>query len=119
MKITVIKNNREYEKALAFADELFDKKVKKGSAEGDQLELLLLVIKDYEDKHYPIKCSDSIEAIKLYMEEKNIKAKDLVPLIGSKSYVSQVLNKKKPLTAAIMKVLHQKMGIPAEILLAA
>jgi hypothetical protein len=54
-----------------------------------------------------------------HMEEKNIKAKDLVPLLGSKSYVSQLLNKKKPLTAAIMRVLYQKMGIPAEILLAA
>lgn len=119
MKITIIKNKKEYETILSYVDELFDKKVKKGSPEGDQLELLLLVVKDYEDKHYPIKCSDSIEAIKLYMEEKNMNAKDLIPFIGSKSYVSQILNKKKPLTAAIMKILYQKLGIPAEILLAA
>lgn len=80
--------------------------------------MLLLVIKDYENKHHPVLPPDPVEAIKLTMEEHGLKAKDLVPLLGSKSYVSQILNRKKPLTAEMMRALHHHLGIPAEVLLA-
>ena len=79
------------------------------------MELLLLVIKDYEDKNHPIPLPDPIETIKIMMEEKGLKAKDLA--IGGKSYVSQILNRKKPLTANMMRILHKNLGISAEVLL--
>lgn len=116
MEIKVLKTEEDYDEALARADEIFDAIA--GSPEGDELELLLLVIKDYEDKHHPVPPPDPIEAIKLTMEEKGLKAKDLAPWIGSKGYVSQILNRKKPLTAEVMKALHKHLGIPGDILLA-
>lgn len=118
MKIAPIKNESQYQKALETVDKMFNKKVKKGTPEGDQLEILLLLIKDFEDKHYPIAPPDPVEAIKIIMKERGLKNKDMTRFIGSKSYVSQVLRKKKPLTAQMMKILHKKLGIPAEILLA-
>lgn len=116
--IKPIHTEKEYQTSLDWVDKMFDKRVKPGSAEGELLQVVLLLIKDYEDKHYPVPMPDAIEAVKLKMEEKGLKAKDLIPIIGSKSYVSQLLNKKKPLTADIMKALHKMLGIPAEVLLA-
>ncbi|OFX22765.1 MAG: transcriptional regulator [Bacteroidetes bacterium GWA2_31_9] len=118
MKVSLIKTEKEYLEALDLVDEMFDKKVKKDTSGGNDLELLLLVIKDYEDKHYTISFPDPIEAIKCTMKEKGLKNKDLEKYIGSKSYVSQILNKKKPLTVAILKILHKNLNIPSDILLA-
>jgi HTH-type transcriptional regulator/antitoxin HigA len=78
----------------------------------------LLLIKQYEDEHYPIPSPDPLEVVKLKMEERGLINKDLVNWIGSKSYVSALLNGKKPLTLRIAKIFHQKLGIPAEVLLA-
>ena len=116
MNVKTIKNEEDYDKALARADQIFNAPM--GTPEGDELELLLLVIKDYENKYHPVPLPDPIEAIKLSMQEQGLRAKDLVPLLGSKSYVSQVLNRKKPLTAEMMRAIHQKLGVPAEVLLA-
>ncbi|WKN46391.1 transcriptional regulator [Tunicatimonas pelagia] len=102
----------EYPEAAQIFDAQLD------TPEGDELALLLLVIKDYEQRYHPVPSPDPIEAIKLTMQEKGLIAQDLVPLLGSKSYVSQVLNRKKPLTADMMRSLHQHLGIPAEVLLA-
>lgn len=116
MTVKVIKSETEYDAALDRADAIFD--AQPGMPEGDELELLLLVIKAYEDEHHPIPPPDPIEAIKITMEEKGIKAAELTRRIGvSKGYVSQLLNRRKPLTASIMRVLHQQLGIPAEVLL--
>lgn len=117
MKLKPIKTEKEYKSCLEWADRMFDEKVKLSSHRGQDLQIVLLMIKDYEDKHYPIPSPDPIEAIKLKMEEKGFKSKDLVSAIGSKSYVSQILNRKKPLTLEIAKTLHKLLGIPAEILL--
>ncbi len=117
MNVKVIKNEAEYSLALSRADEIFN--AKPATQEGDELELLLLVIKAYEDKHHVVALPDPIEAIKLRMEEQGLKASDLVPEMGSKGYISQVLNRKKPLTAQMMRKLHIKLQIPAEILLGA
>ncbi len=116
MKIKVIKNEEEYDEALARVDQIFE--AQPDTAEADELALLLLVIKDYENKHHPVLPPDPIEAIKLTMQEQGLMAKDLVPLLGSKSYVSQVLNRKKPLTAEMMRSLHHHLGISADVLLA-
>jgi HTH-type transcriptional regulator/antitoxin HigA len=95
-------------------DELFDKKVKLHSTEGEELQVILLLIKQYEDAHYPVPTPDPIEAIKLKMAEKGLKNKDLVGLVGSKGYVSSLLSGKKALTLEIAKIFYQK-SVPAEI----
>ena len=115
MNLKIIRNEEEYDRALTRAEQIFGAQL--GSAEGDELSLLLLVIRDYEQKHHPVPPPDPIEAIKLTMQERGLIAQDLVPLLGSKSYVSQVLNRKKPLTADMMRSLHKHLGIPAEVLL--
>ncbi|MCG3164766.1 MAG: hypothetical protein POELPBGB_00525 [Bacteroidia bacterium] len=117
MKIKVITSEREYNSALKRADEIFN--AKPNTPEGEELGLLLLVIKDYEDRHHSVPLPDAIDTLKIIMHEQGLKNKDLEPMLGSKSYVSQLLNKKKPLSAEVMRTLHQQFGIPADILLAA
>jgi len=118
MNLQIIKTEKEYEDLLEWIDTQFDLKIAAESKEGEQLQIALLLIKQYEDLHYAIPFPDPIEAVKLKMEEKGLMNKDLVSLIGSKGYVSALLNGKKPLTLKIAKILHQKLGIPAEVLLA-
>lgn len=111
-----IKNDNDYEVALERLEIIFDSLP--NTSEGDELEVLVLLIKEYEDRVHPVLPPDPIEVLKLTMQENGLKSKDLIPLIGSKSYVSQILNKKKPLTAEIMRMLHKTLGIPSDILLA-
>lgn len=99
-------------------DNQFDLSVDPETAEEGRLQIALLLIKQYEDDHYPIPSPDPIEIVKLKMEEKGLINKDLVGWIGSKGYVSALLNGKKPLTLRIAKIFQQKLGIPAEVLLA-
>jgi len=117
MELKKIKTKKEYQAYLDWVDELFDKKVKPNSPEGEKLQVALLLIEKYEDEQYPIPLPDAIEAIKLKMQEKGIKSKDLVGKIGSKSYVSSLLSKKKPLTLEIAKVFYKELGVPADVLL--
>jgi HTH-type transcriptional regulator/antitoxin HigA len=112
---TVLKTNAEYKKALSRTIEIFH--AEEGTPESDELDLLLLLVKDYEDRHYEIPNPDPIEVIKLKLEEKGLKQKDLEPIIGSKGYVSSVLSGKKELTLKMVKGLHRMLGIPAEIFL--
>lgn len=117
MKLKPIKTKKEYEAYLDWVDELFDKKVKPNSPAGEELQIALLLIKQYEDEHYPIPTPDPIEAIKLKMAEKGLKNKDLVGLVGSKGYVSSLLSGKKTLTLEMARIFHRKLGVSAEILL--
>lgn len=117
MELKIIKTERQYQKSLEWVDSMFDKKVKPSSPEGEKLQVALLLIKEYEDKHYPIPVPDPISAIKLKMEERGLKNKDLVGIIGSKGYVSAILNGRKPLTLELAKLFHRELSIPAEILL--
>src|ERR1035438_715285 len=103
MKLKPIKTEKEYVIAMKVVDKLFEAKVNYESSAGQDLQILLLLIKDYEDKHYPVPSPDPIEAIKLKMLEKGLKSKDLISAIGSKGYVSQILNRKRPLTLEIVK----------------
>jgi len=118
MDLQILKTENEYEYLLDWVDNQFDLNLPPDSKEGQQLQIALLLIKQYEDLHYNIPYPDAIEAVKLKMEEKGLINKDLVNWIGSKGYVSALLSGKKPLTLRIAKVLHQKLGIPAEVLLA-
>ena len=115
MTYKVIKTEEDYQKAISRIDELMD--VEPNTPEGDELELLVTLIELYEDKKYPIDMPDAIEAIKFRMEQLSLNQQALVPFIGSKSKVSEVLNKKRSLSLSMMRALHKGLGIPAEILL--
>jgi HTH-type transcriptional regulator/antitoxin HigA len=117
MKLKPIKSKKDYEAYLEWVDSLFDKKVKPNSPDGEALQVALLLIKDYEDRHYPIPLPDPIEVIKLKMQERGLKNKDLVGKIGTKGYVSAVLNKRKPLTLELARLFHRELGVSANVLL--
>jgi HTH-type transcriptional regulator / antitoxin HigA len=117
MKLKIIKTKKEYEQYLQWVDQTFNKKTKINTPEGDALQVALLLIKQYEDEHFPIQTPDPIEVIKLKMLEKGLKNKDLVGKIGSKGYVSALLNKRKPLTLEIARIFHNELGVSADILL--
>ena len=117
MKLKVIKTKKEYQAYLIWVDELFDKKVAFNSPEGEDLQVALLLIKQYEDAQFPIPYPDPIAAIKAKMEEKGLKNKDLVGIIGTKGYVSALLNKRKPLNLELARIFHRELGIPADVLL--
>jgi HTH-type transcriptional regulator/antitoxin HigA len=114
----VLKNEDEYDIALERTIEIFH--ADENTPEGEELDLLLLLVRDEEDRHYHIPDPDPnpLEAIKLKLEEKGLKQKDLEHIIGSKGYVSQVLSGKKELTLKMVKGLHRYLGISADILLA-
>ncbi|SPD72601.1 putative transcription regulator with HTH domain [uncultured Desulfobacterium sp.] len=111
----LIKTEEDYNAALDRIEQLMD--AKPGTEEMDELELLTALVEMYEDKHYPIHRPDPVEAIKFRMEQLGLSQKDMVPSIGSKSRVSEVLNRKRPLTLAMMRALRKKLGISAEVLL--
>ena len=117
MRLKPIKSKKEYGAFLAWVDKAFDRKVKINSTEGEILQVALLLIKDYEDKYYPIPTPDPLDAIKLKMDEKGLRSKDLIGKIGSKGYVSAILSGKKPLTLALAKIFHRELGVPANVLL--
>ncbi len=111
----LIKNEEDYDKALFRIEQLMD--AESGTAEMDELELLTALVEMYEERHFPISQPDPIDAIKFRMEQLGLGQKDMVPFLGSKSKVSEVLNGKRPLTLAMMRGLHKGLGIPAEVLL--
>jgi HTH-type transcriptional regulator/antitoxin HigA len=111
----VLKTEKEYKAVLNRTIDIFHSEP--GTADFDELELLLLLVKDYEDKHILIPELDPIEVIKLKMEEKGLKAKDLEPIIGSKGHVSLVLSGKREVTLKMAKALRIFLGIPADVFL--
>jgi len=111
----VIKTTAENERALARIEELF--KAKPGTPKGDELELLILLVETYEAKEFPIDLPDPIEAIRFRMQQANLKQKDLIPIFGSKSKVSEVLNGKRELSLSMIRKLASELGIPTEVLL--
>jgi HTH-type transcriptional regulator/antitoxin HigA len=117
MELKIIKTKKQYEQYLNWIDVQFENKVKSTTPQGEKLQVALLLIKQYEDANYPIPLPDPIDAIKVKMNELGLKNKDLVGKMGSKGYVSSLLNKKKPLTLELAKLFHQELNIPAEILL--
>ncbi len=118
MELRIIKTKKQYEEYLDWVDRQFNNQVKPNNPQGEKLQVALLLIKQYEDVHYPVPVPDPIEVIKLKMQELGIKNKDLVGKVGSKGYVSALLNKRKPLTLELAKLFHRELSIPAEVLLA-
>ena len=117
MELKIIKTKKQYEQYLNWVDVQFENKVKSTTPQGEKLQVALLLIKQYEDANYPIPLPDPIDAIKIKMDELGLKNKDLVGKVGSKGYVSSLLNKRKPLTLELAKLFHQELKIPAEVLL--
>lgn len=115
-KLQPVKTKEQYNQYLEIIDSLVD--CLEGSPEEEFLELVSILVEDYEAKHYPIEAPDPIEAIKLKMEEEGLKRKDLAPYFGSISRVSEVLNRKRPLTLEMIRKIHRGLGISAETLLA-
>jgi HTH-type transcriptional regulator/antitoxin HigA len=111
----VIKTEKDYEKVLARINDLMD--ADPGTPEGDELELLVTLVELYEKAKHAIDLPDPVEAIKFRMEQLGLKQKDLIPHIGSRSKVSEVLSRQRPLSIAMIRKLNVALGIPAEILL--
>ena len=117
MELKIIKTGKQYQEYLDWIDKKFDSKIKADSAEGEKVQVALLLVKQYEDANYPVPLPNPVDAIKLKMQDMGLKNKDWVGKAGSKGYVSAVLNKRKPLTLALARLFHQELHIPAEILL--
>ena len=114
MDIRPLRTKKDYEAALAAIEQLMG--AKRGSPEGDRLDCLVTLVEAYEARHFPLDLPDPVEAIKFVMEQRSLSIKDLVPFIGQPNRVYEVLNRKRPLTLAMIRRLHQGLGIPADVL---
>jgi HTH-type transcriptional regulator/antitoxin HigA len=114
MNIAPIRNEKDYQKALDRLEVIFE--AKKGSELGDELEILSILIDQYENENFPIDMPDPIEAIKFRMEQLGMKQKDLAEIVGFKSRVSEIMNKKRKLTLDMIRKLNTTLHIPTEVL---
>ncbi len=115
MDIRPIKTEADYEAALARIDELMD--AQPDSREGDELDILVVLLESYEEKHHPINAPDPIEAIRFRMDQLGLIDKDLTPYIGPSGRISEILNYKRKLTLTMIRQLHQGLKIPTESLI--
>jgi HTH-type transcriptional regulator/antitoxin HigA len=115
MEVTPIKTQRDYRRCLKEVEGLMD--ARRNTPEGDRLDVLVTLIEAWEAKHYPLDLPDAVEAIKHHMEQKGLAPRDLIPFIGSRNRVYEVLARKRPLTLPMVRRLHQGLGIPAESLI--
>ncbi len=115
MDIQPIKADADYQAALDEIESLFDAKL--GTPEGDRLEVLTILVEAYEDKHYSIPMPDPVAAIEYYMESRGLSRRDLEPYLGSRARVSEILNRRRPLSMEMIRRLHAGLGIPAEVLI--
>ena len=110
-----IRSEADYDDALAEVERLWG--AKRGTPDGDRFDVLVTLIEAYEDEHYPMGQSDPIEAIKARMEQQGLTRKDLESMIGTRTRVAEVLNRKRSLSIGMIRRLHAKLGISAEILI--
>lgn len=115
MEIKPIKNEVDYQASLKEIEILFE--AAPDTPEGDRLEVLTTLVEAYEERHYSIPMPDPVEAILYHMESRGLTRRELEPYIGSRARVSEVLNRKRPLTMEMIRNLHKGLGIPAEILI--
>jgi len=113
----ILRSVDDYRAAVEEIEPLVAEDPDLGTRNADRLELLALLIEDYEEKHHPIEPPDPLEALKFRMDQQGLKQKDLVPLIGSKSKVSEVLAKKRPLSISMVRALSNGLGIPTGVLI--
>lgn len=117
MNIKPIKNDNDYKAALNRLALIFDSK--KGTKNGDELEVLAILIEKFEDEHFPIGLPDPIEAIKFRMEQMGYNQTDLAKVVGLKSRASEILNKKRKLSLEMIRKLHESLNIPTQVLIQA
>ena len=115
MDIKPIKGEADYERALRRVEELWD--APQGSAESDEMDILTTLIEAYEREHYPIDLPDPIEAIKFRLEQKGKDARALIGVLGSRTRVYEVMSSKRALSLNMIRNLHAKLHIPAEVLI--
>lgn len=115
MNIKPIHSEADYQEALNQIETLMD--AKEGTPDGDKLDILVTLVEAYERKAYPVDLPDSVAAINFYMEQNNMMPKDLTPVIGRLNRVYEVLNRTRPLTLKMIRNLHEKFGIPADMLI--
>jgi HTH-type transcriptional regulator/antitoxin HigA len=117
MQITPIKSQRDYKRVLKEIESLM--MAKRNTPDGDRLDVLVTLVEAWEAKHYPLELPDAVEAIKYHMEQQGLVPRDLVAFIGGRNRVYEVLSRKRPLTLAMVRRLHEGLGIPAESLIKA
>ncbi|MBF9254382.1 helix-turn-helix domain-containing protein [Pontibacter sp. 172403-2] len=115
MNIRLIKTEEDYQLALQRLEDIFD--AEPDTPEGDELEVLAFLIDSFEKEHFPIDAPDPIDAVKFRMEQLGIKQKDLAEVLGFKSRVSEVLNRKRKLTLEMIRNLHKRLNIPTNVLI--
>lgn len=115
MEIKPIKTIADYTAALSEIEGLFD--AAPGTPEGDRLEVLVTLVEAYEEQHYQLPLPDPVEAIVYFMDSRGLTRRDLEPFLGSRARVSEVLNRKRPLSLEMIRKLNTGLGIPAEVLI--
>ena len=115
MDVRPVRTETDYQATLAEIERLFD--AAPDTPEGDRLVILTTLVEVYEEQRYFIPAPDPIEAIKYYMERRGLSRGDLMPYIGSRARVAEVLNRRRPLSLEMIRRLHTGLGIPAEILI--
>ncbi len=117
MDIKPIRTHADYRRALKEISALMKADPDPGTPEGDRLDILATLVQAYEQRHFPMDLPDPVEAIKFRMDQQGLQPKDLEPMIGQRNRVYEVLNRKRPLTLAMVWRLHTALGIPAESLI--
>jgi HTH-type transcriptional regulator/antitoxin HigA len=117
MEVSPIKSQRDHRKALKEIEGLMG--AKRNTRDGDRLDLLVTLVEAWETKHFPLDLPDAVEAIKYHMDQSGLAPRDLIPFIGSRNRVYEVLSRKRPLTLTMVRRLHEGLGIPAESLIKA
>ena len=115
MEIVPIKSHRDYRRALKEIEGLMN--AKRNTPDGDRLDVLVTLVEAWERRHYPIDLPDPVEAIRYHMDQNGLQPRDLIPFIGSRNRVHEVLNRTRPLTLQMIWRLHKGLGIPAELLI--
>jgi HTH-type transcriptional regulator/antitoxin HigA len=114
-EVRPIRSKRDHAAALKEAERLWGAKA--GTRDGDRLDVLVTLIEAYEEEHYPIDPPDPIEAIKFRMEQQGLTRRDLEEIIGTRTRIAEVLNRKRGLSIAMIRRLNERLGIPAEVLI--
>ncbi len=117
MNIKPIKTKKDYQQALVRLEEIFD--ARKGSANGDELEILAMLVDNYEAEHFPVGFPDPVEAIKFRMEQLGYNQSDLAEVVGLKSRASEILNRKRKLSLEMIRQIHDRLKVPTEVLIQA
>lgn len=117
MTIKPIKTKKDYQQALSRLEIIFD--AKKGSAKGDELEILGMLVDNYENENFPVGFPDPVEAIKFRMEQLGYNQSDLANVVGLKSRASEILNRKRKLSLEMIRQIHDRLNIPTEVLIQA